>query len=109
MSYAPFILICHPSQNPGFATPLQSEQDLINRWQNGWFDVQCHCCAESTDATYEAAIEDIGHDMHHVTRLNSRSEYEQYMLGKCHNKAPDSVYKAALVLDWASIEDDEDN
>ncbi|MEI8017707.1 MAG: hypothetical protein WCH39_05865 [Schlesneria sp.] len=108
MTDAPFIFVCHPLRNSGFATPCQTEQDLVDRWQNGWFDVKCNCCAEeSLVATYEAAIEDIGHDMHHMTRLNSRSEYDQYMARKCHNKSPDSVYRAALILGWVDIDDDE--
>jgi len=109
MTASPFILVFHPHRNPGFATPCQSEQGLVDRWVNGWFDFRCNCCAEASVVTYDAAMEDIGHDMHHLTRLNSQAEYDQYMAGTCHNKAPDAVYKAALVLGWVSFADDEDD
>jgi hypothetical protein len=107
MTYSPFILVCHPHSNPGFATAFHRELDVVDRWVAGYFDVRCNCCAEeSSVATYEAAIEDIGHDIHHLTRLDSRLEYDEYMAKTCHNKSPDSVYRAALILGWVDIEDD---
>ena len=104
MTNSPFILICHPHHTPGFATPCQNEQDLVDRWVNGVFDVRCNCCAAESVAIYEAAIEDIDHDMHHVTRLDSPSEYAAYMAGTCHNKSPDAVYRAAIELGWIQEE-----
>ena len=101
MTNSPFILVCHPHRTPGFATPCQNEQDLVDRWVNGLFDARCNCCAsESSVATYDAAIEDIGHDMHYLSRLDSRAEYDEYMAGACHNKSPDAVYRAAIELGW---------
>ena len=107
MTNLPFILVCHPHRSLGFALACQGEQDLVERWLNGHFDVACNCCAEESPiSTYESAIEDIGHDMHHLTQLNSRAEYDEYMAATCHNKSTGSVYRAALILGWVEIEDD---
>ena len=101
MTNLPFILVCHPHRTPGFATPCQNEQDLVDRWVNGAFDARCNCRAsESSIATYDAAIKDIDHDMHHVTRLDSRKEFLVYMETRCHNKVWESVYRAAIELGW---------
>lgn len=109
MTNAPFILICHPHHAPGFATPFRNEQDLVDRWIGGFFDARCNCCGgDSSVANYEAAIEDIDHDMHHVTRLDSRSEFDEYMAKNCHNKSPDSVYDAAMSLGWVDDDNDEE-
>jgi hypothetical protein len=107
---SPFILVCHPHSKPGFATSIQSEQDLVWRWLNGNFDYRCNCnCLKQKPpiATYEAAIKDIGQHMHHVKRLNSRAEYEEYMAGSCHKKTLDEVYYCACLLGWDEFESDE--
>lgn len=105
MTNSPFILVCHPHRSPGFAVPYENEQAFVDCWVNGVLDVRCNCRAsESSVATYDAAIEDVGHDMHHVTRLDSPSEYDAYMAGTCHNKSPNSVYRAAIFLGWIQEE-----
>ena len=109
MTNSPFILVCHPHRSPGFAIPYENEQAFVDCWVNGVLDVRCNCRADnSSTATYDAAIKDVGHDMHHVTRLDSRAEYDDYMATRCHNKAWESVYQAALLLEWVDIENDEE-
>ena len=101
MTNSPFILVFHPHRSPGFAIPYENEQAFVDCWVNGVLDVRCNCRADnSSTATYDAAFEDVGHDMHHVTRLNSREEYRDYMATRCHNKAWESVYRAAIFLRW---------
>ena len=102
MTNSPFILVCHPHRSPGFAIPYENEQAFVDCWVNGVLDVRCNCRADnSSTATYDSAIEDVGHDMHHVTRLDSRAEYDDYMAGACHNKATEDDRHMHITVDCA--------
>jgi hypothetical protein len=107
-----FILVFRHHQLPADAVAYQSEQEFTTAYDNGQFDKSCACSSWQRDenATYDEAIDDAGHDLHQLTRLDSAGEVHRYVddRGYCgqHNKGISSVISAAKELGWWPEEDD---
>jgi hypothetical protein len=119
-----FILVFRPHQRPAWADIFDSEFELASCWCNGEFARSCFApgpgpeseesFASAIDrATYEAAIEQIGHDLSNLTRLDSAEEVARYCaedgyMGG-HNKGLPAVMEEARRLGWVEEEEEEED
>jgi hypothetical protein len=108
----PFILVFRPHRSPAWAEAFESEEDFISNWANGYYDKSCACnnnlSEDESEHTYENAFADARHDLHSITRLESKEEVLRYINDEkyygSHNKGVDSAWKAAVQLGWLEDE-----
>ena len=115
MSKSDFIVVFRPHQRSAWSTTFTSEQHFLDAWINGEFDSSCFAdsgryCRENEledenyelkrPLTFDDAWSDVRHDLHTLTRIDSREEYEAYIASPGHNKGYSSVRACAQELGW---------
>jgi hypothetical protein len=114
MSKAPFIIVFRPHITPAWAETFASEQQFVNAWINGAYAKRCSAdnALASENPSYQDAVEDVGHDLHNLTRLDNVDEVQRYLneedyAGR-HNKGYGAVAEAARELGWMPEESEEE-
>lgn len=109
-----FIAVFRPHQRPAWAEAFRDEDQFLSAWENGYFARSCNAepDGDGYDGTFDAAWADAGHDMHALTRLDSREEVERYLSDReyagHHNRALSAVRQCAEELGWLKGEDDDE-
>lgn len=96
----PFIAVFRPHQRPAWATAYHSEADFEDAYDRGDFDRSCFARNNVEAVGFEAAWEDVGHDLHALTRLESAEEVRAYLDRACHNQGSSAVIRAAEEIGW---------
>jgi hypothetical protein len=100
-----FILVFRPHQRAAWATGYSNEAELVRCWIRGEFVRSCFAPGPAgDDESYEAAIEQIGHVLHNLTRLDSPEQVARYCgerdYSGRYNKARAAVMLEAYSLGW---------
>lgn len=109
--YTPFILVFRPHQRPAWADWFRDEQDVIDSLLNRYYATRCNAeWSEDRQPSYDEAIEELEHDLHGITRLNSADELRRYVSDRDwhgpHNKGVDAAVRAGRSLGWIDGDDD---
>lgn len=107
---ARFIAVFRPHQRPAWAEWYSSEDEFLALYRNRVFARLCFAEPlpdESPD--FDAAWEDVGHDLSRLTRLDSAEEVEHYLAHEQgHNSGRSAVAACAREIGWCTDDEEEE-
>ena len=102
-SLTPIVVVFRPHQLPAWAEVHASREQLIDAWVDGHYNAKCSANADAYESpSWDDCLESLGEDLHALTVLESREEYEQYMRAPEHNAGIAAVRAAAIEAGWVS-------
>jgi hypothetical protein len=103
------IIVFRPHTGTSHAAYFKNKEDVVRQWIDGRFKWLCgdnsrDYMQQFGEVTFEHAIEDIRHDLYSADVLESKEEFEEYIVRHVELRSLNvpiaDIYGCALRLGW---------